>query len=117
MFNFTLRSVPGLVNQVLSQAGVESGAVDAFLFHQANLFMLNHLAKKLKIPKERFPTNIDRYGNTSSATIPLLVTSDLSAAVLKSRLHVAMAGFGVGYSWASAYLPLGPLQCAETVVL
>ncbi len=117
IFNFTLRSVPGMVSQVLQEAAADPGAVDAYLFHQANLFMLNHLAKKLKIPKERFPTNIDRFGNTSSASIPLLLTSDLAGSIAKRRANLVLAGFGVGYSWAAAYLPVGPLECVETVVV
>ena len=115
VFNFTLRAVPTLVNQALSDAGVGVSDVDAFLFHQANLFMLKHLAKKLKIPAERFPTNIERFGNTSSATIPLLISTNLAQAVSERTLRVAMAGFGVGYSWGSAILPIGPLACVETV--
>lgn len=117
IFNFALRSVPGIVAQVLQQAALDPAAVDAYLVHQANLFMLNHLARKLKIAKERFPINIDRYGNTSCASLPLLLTSELSAALLQRCLNVLMAGFGVGYSWSSALMPIGPLQCAETVVL
>jgi hypothetical protein len=60
---------------------------DAFLLHQANTFMINHIAKKAKLPKEKVPINMDRYGNTSSATIPLLMTTDLAdrTAVLLAR--------------------------------
>jgi 3-oxoacyl-[acyl-carrier-protein] synthase-3 len=117
IFNFTLKAVPGLVQQTLAAAGVEASAVDAFLLHQANVFMLRHLAKKMKLPADRVPLNIDRYGNTSSASIPLLITTDVAPLVSGRSARLAMAGFGVGYSWASALLDVGPLACAETVTL
>lgn len=115
VFNFTLRAVPGLVQQALAQAGIAAQDVQAYVLHQANLFMLNHLARKLKVPADRFPINIDRFGNTSCASIPLLFVSDMRDALLTRRVMVALAGFGVGYSWASAVLPVGPLECVELI--
>jgi len=88
---------------------------DYFLFHQANLFMLNHLVKKVKIPKERAPINIQEYGNTSSASIPLLMTSRLREQLLTSSLKLSLFGFGVGYSWGGAAVSVGPLNCVETI--
>jgi len=115
IFNFTLRSVPPLVARTLEQAGVGADGHDAFLFHQANLFMLKHLAKKSKLPPEKVPFNIDRYGNTSSASIPLLMTTDLAPALRSGAQRLAMFGFGVGYSWASASMSVGPLHICETI--
>lgn len=115
IFNFTLSSVPGLVAGCFDQAGTTAADYAAFLFHQANAFMIKHLVKKSKLPPERAPLNIDRYGNTSSASIPLLMTTDLAEALRAGPQRLAMFGFGVGYSWASASLDVGPLQCVETI--
>lgn len=115
IFNFTLRSVPPLVARTIEQAGAGIEDYDAFLFHQANLFMLKHLAKKSKLAPEKVPLNIDRYGNTSSASIPLLMTTDLADSLRSGRRKLAMFGFGVGYSWASASLDVGPLQICDTI--
>jgi 3-oxoacyl-[acyl-carrier-protein] synthase-3 len=116
IFNFTLKSIPPLVADLMDFSGNSIDSVDFFLFHQANHFMLKHLAKKSKIPLDRFPINIDRYGNTSSASIPLLMTSDLE--VLKSKRHsIALFGFGVGYSWGAANIAIGPLDVLEVVEL
>lgn len=115
IFNFTLRAVPPLVERTLELAGADADRHDAFLFHQANLFMLKHLAKKAKLPLDKVAMNIDRYGNTSSASIPLLMTTDLSDSLRQSARRVAMFGFGVGYSWASASLEVGPLHVCETI--
>lgn len=115
IFNFTLRSVPPLVARTVEHAGVALDDHDAFLFHQANLFMLKHLAKKAKLAPEKVPMNIDRYGNTSSASIPLLMTTDLAERLRAGPTRLAMFGFGVGYSWASASLNVGPLPICETI--
>ncbi|ANJ71602.1 ketoacyl-ACP synthase III [Ralstonia insidiosa] len=113
IFNFTLRSVPPLTADTLSFAGRAIDDVDGFLYHQANEFMLKHLARKSKISAEKFHTNIDQYGNTSCASIPLLMTTNLSEQLAASRMTLLMAGFGVGYSWGSALMDVGPLSCNE----
>jgi len=115
IFNFTLKSVPPLIGATLAAAGRPMEDYGAFLLHQANAFMIRHLAKKAKLPPEQVPINIDRYGNTSSATIPLLMTSELASQLSAGPVRLGMFGFGVGYSWASASLDVGPLACVETI--
>lgn len=115
IFNFTLRSVPPLVARTFEYADAPMESHDAFLFHQANLFMLKHLAKKAKLPLEKTPMNIGRYGNTSSASIPLLMTTDLAETLRTRATRIAIFGFGVGYSWASGSLSVGPLRVCETI--
>ncbi|AFT87522.1 ketoacyl-ACP synthase III [Paraburkholderia phenoliruptrix] len=115
IFNFTLNAVPKLVARTLEIAGRDKATYDAFLFHQANLFMLKHLSKKAGLPAERVPTNIGEYGNTSCASIPLLMTTELKNRLKEEALHLGMFGFGVGYSWASAALQVGPLAIVDTI--
>jgi 3-oxoacyl-[acyl-carrier-protein] synthase III len=117
IFNFTLRAVPALVSATIESSGMALGEHDGFLFHQANLFMLKHLAKKAKLPVEKTPINIDQYGNTSCASIPLLMTTCLQDRLQKESMQLAMFGFGVGYSWAGVSLSVGPLKCVETISL
>lgn len=117
IFTFTLKAVPPLINETIEAAGVQREDYDAFLLHQANTFMINHLAKKAKLPRDKVPINMDRYGNTSSATIPLLMTTDLADSLSAGAMRLGMFGFGVGYSWASASMSVGPLKCVETVTL
>ncbi len=116
IFTFTLKSVPPLINDTVEAAGRSKDDYDAFLLHQANTFMINHIAKKAKLPKDKVPINMDRYGNTSSATIPLLMTTDLADDLKSRTMTLGMFGFGVGYSWASASLKLGPLAVCETII-
>lgn len=115
IFNFTLRTVPPLVARTRELGELDQVEHDYYLFHQANLFMLNHLAKKAKLEAAKVPMNIEEFGNTSSASIPLLITSRLAERVRNESVKVALFGFGVGYSWASASLTIGPLKVAETI--
>jgi 3-oxoacyl-[acyl-carrier-protein] synthase-3 len=114
VFAFTLRAVPRLVQDTLKRAGRSAGEVDSFVLHQANQFMLRHLAKKIGAP-DRVPINIDRFGNTSSASIPLVLTSDLAERLVAEPTRLMLVGFGVGYSWGAALFEATPLGCAETV--
>lgn len=116
IFNFTLKSVPPLVAAIEALADNAEGH-DYYLFHQANMFMIKHLAKKAKVPPERAPINIDSFGNTSSASIPLLITSKLAEDLQAQGRQLALVGFGVGYSWAAASLSVGPLKVVETIEL
>lgn len=115
IFNFTLRSIPPLVARTAEYAQTTLDEHDFFLFHQANMFMLKHLAKKSKLPAEKTPMNIDQFGNTSCASIPLLMTTSIAEQLRERRCRLGLFGFGVGYSWASASLSVGPLRVAETI--
>jgi 3-oxoacyl-[acyl-carrier-protein] synthase III len=117
VFNFTLKAVPALISETFSKAGYGVDDYDAFLLHQANAFMIRHLAKKAKLPPDKVPMNIDRFGNTSSATIPLLMTDMLASELRTSPMRLAMFGFGVGLSWASASIEVGALGFIETIEL
>lgn len=115
VFSFTLRAVPKLVREMLDDAGLEPTDVDAYALHQANRFMLRHLAKKIGAGEERVPINIARFGNTSSASIPLLLTTDLAEPLASAPGRMMLVGFGVGLSWGAALIEPGPLAVAETI--
>lgn len=117
VFNFTLLAVPALVRKTLELAQKNTEDYDAFLFHQANLFMVERLAKKAKLPADKVSINIDEFGNTSSASIPLLMTTTLREQLKNNSLQLALFGFGVGYSWASASIKTNNLKVVETIML
>lgn len=109
VFNFTQRRVPALVREVTVSHGWSLDQIDALVLHQANAFILQMIAKKLGVPRERVPINIDRFGNTSVGTIPLVIADCLADAVRREGgLRVVLAGFGVGLSWGGAALTLTP---------
>lgn len=110
IFTFTLREVPGLFKSVLGAAGWSMETVDAVVMHQANQFMLQHLGRRLKIPAEKLPLVMADFGNTSSASIPLAISQSPICTPLREReMKLVLAGFGVGFSWAAAAIPCGPL--------
>jgi 3-oxoacyl-[acyl-carrier-protein] synthase-3 len=104
IFNFTLRTIPKCVNDLLERAHLPLEAVDLFVFHQANEYMLEHLRKRLKIPPEKFLVAMGHCGNTVSSTIPIALREAREDGLLKSGHLVILVGFGVGYSWAATLL-------------
>lgn len=113
VFTFTLRNVPPLVDDVL-----ENGEPDFLLFHQANEFMLDHLAKKMalssRFSSSQIPKNVNLFGNTSSASIPLLLCDELGVTAARNS-KLALFGYGAGWAWAGAYVDAHALQVAELV--
>lgn len=100
VFNFTMKVVPKDVKSVLEFSGKSLEEIDHLVFHQANKFMTDFFAKKLKCPPEKVPYSLDKYGNVSSPTIPLTISSELNGII--DNKTVLMSGFGGGLSWASA---------------
>lgn len=95
VFNFSLRVVPALVREIRAE-----GEPDVYLFHQANKMMLEHLARKCEIPPEKVLSNIERFGNCSCASIPLLIATELDRDLARRPARLGMLGFGAGWAWA-----------------
>lgn len=106
IFNFTIENIPGLVKETLEVNGITMDDIDHFVFHQANSFMLNYLRKKTKIPAEKFYIDMEKTGNTVSATIPIALKNMMDKGMLKEGDKVLMAGFGVGYSWGATIMEI-----------
>jgi 3-oxoacyl-[acyl-carrier-protein] synthase-3 len=106
IFNFSVEEVPSLINDLLTFSSKSIDDIDVFCLHQANKFMLDYLADKLGI-SSKTPSNIQKYGNTSSASIPLLITTMPDSCLKKMAL---LAGFGVGYSMAAALVDLSKTE-------
>jgi 3-oxoacyl-[acyl-carrier-protein] synthase-3 len=104
VFNFTLNAVPKSVNTLLDKAKLSLDAIDLFVFHQANRYMLEHLRKRIKIPAEKFQVSMAHCGNTVSSTIPIALKDALAEGRLKEGSVVMLVGFGVGYSWGATLL-------------
>ncbi|GLQ35972.1 3-oxoacyl-ACP synthase [Amylibacter marinus] len=117
VFNFTLKSIPKLIKDLAKLDNKEPTDFAYVLMHQANAFMLKHIAKKAKLNPDQVPINIQDFGNTSSATLPLLLCSDVREQIQGPNQPYALLGFGVGFSWAAVSMEIGNVQCAETVFL
>ena len=115
VFVFTLDRVVPLIREAIRDASWATGDVDVAVFHQANEFMLKHIARAVKLPWEKVPCSLGRFGNTSSASIPLTMTTALARDGAIPAAKVLLAGFGVGLSWCSATLAAGEI-CAPPLV-
>jgi 3-oxoacyl-[acyl-carrier-protein] synthase III len=109
VFTFVLREVPRLVQSVLTSAETTVADIDNFVFHQANRFMLGHLTKRLRLPPDRVAVGLTNYGNTSSASIPLAITTELRENLSQQSRRLLLAGFGAGFAWGATVLHGGPM--------
>ncbi|MDR2137323.1 MAG: ketoacyl-ACP synthase III [Synergistaceae bacterium] len=115
VFNFVVRNVPGCLASLLEENRVAPEEIDLLLLHQANLYMMKQVAKKLKIPLEKMPVSLDRYGNSSSATIPVTICSELRETVANKTHRVLASGFGAGLSISAVLMNLEPCVCPGVV--
>lgn len=104
VFQFALSRVPEVIREVLAEAGVAVEEIDAFILHQANSRIIDGVAKRLKAPKEKFPRNIEAYGNTCAASIPILLDEWNRSGRAKKGQRIVLSGFGAGLIWGAAYL-------------
>jgi len=116
IFNFVQVEVPPLIESLLATAGVTMDAVDYFLCHQPNRFMLQKLADKMKVPYAKMPSNVvEHFGNGGGATLPLAITYNLAEQLQRDQCRVCLAGFGGGLVWAAMLLRLGGLTFCEQI--
>jgi 3-oxoacyl-[acyl-carrier-protein] synthase III len=104
VFKFATRVLVSSAEAVLEQCGVSVDEIDVYVPHQANVRIIDHATKKLGIPSERVVINVDRYGNTSSGSIPLALADAQAEGRLRPGSLVLMTGMGAGLTWGSALL-------------
>lgn len=103
VFSFSITDVPKALNDYLEYTVTSASDYDAFIFHQANEFIIKQIMRKLKLKKESVPISLDRYGNTGGLSIPLTMC-DAYGESGQEVIKVLMAGFGIGLSWGVASL-------------
>jgi 3-oxoacyl-[acyl-carrier-protein] synthase-3 len=89
------------VAATMEKAGATMDDIDFFVFHQANLYMLESLRRKTKIPKEKFLISFESCGNTVSSTIPIVLQDKVEEGIIRPGHRLMLVGFGVGYSWGA----------------
>ena len=104
VFRFATRVLVSSAEAVLETCGVSVEDVDVYVPHQANVRIMDHAAQKLGIPRERMVVNVDRYGNTSSGSIPLALADAQRNGRLKKGDLVLMTGMGAGLTWGSGLM-------------
>ena len=104
VYKFTTTTVVQSIRRVLESAGLESADVSKFILHQANSRIIDAVAKRMKVPMEKFPMSIHDNANTSSSTVPILLDNLVRAGAMQSGERFILSGFGAGLTWASALL-------------
>lgn len=104
VFKFAVKKVPECIKQVLSESGTDIETIKYFVLHQANYRICEAVAKRLKQPFDKVPMNIDRYGNTSGATVPILLDQLNREGKLNQGDKLVLAGFGGGLTWGAILL-------------
>lgn len=99
IFKFATRVVEDTLNRMMQKENITADDLDYLFLHQANLRIIDYIRKRLKMPEEKVPVNIDRYGNMSSATIPIALHEYIVKGALKKGDLVAMVAFGAGLTW------------------
>ncbi len=117
VFSFGITVVPKTVKKLLEKQQVDIESVDYFLFHQANKMMNEKIRKKLKLPEEKVPYCMQDFGNTSSASIPLTLVTQIADAVRTRPLRLLGCGFGVGLSWATVLFDTDKIVVSKLVEL
>lgn len=102
VFKHAVTRMPEVLMETLDAASIKMDDVDLFLFHQANLRINEYVANALEIPREKLRNNIQRYGNCSAASIPMLLAEAASDGSLRRGQLISMTAFGSGFSWGSA---------------
>jgi 3-oxoacyl-[acyl-carrier-protein] synthase III len=108
IFNFTIKRVPPLIQETFKISGACINDIDYFIFHQSNQFIIRHLMKKLTLPDEKVPLILKEFGNTGGPSIPLTITQGQVKRSPDVPIRLMLLSYGVGLSWGSALIALGP---------
>lgn len=114
VFNFGIKEEPRDIKNLLKECQMSVDEIDLLIYHQANRFMTDFFSKKLKVPTDKTPYCLDRFGNTSSASIPLTMVSELKSGY-PERTKTVVSGFGAGLSWASALIDLSKCKISSLI--
>lgn len=117
VFSFATSTVPKSLNNLIAEFDIAPESIDYLLLHQANKFLCEKIRKRMKFPETKVPYNIDRFGNTSGASIPLLMVTELSEELKSKTLHLLASGFGVGLSLGSVRFTTRNIVCPNLMYL
>ena len=102
VYKFAVTAVPESLKKTIEAAGLAIEDIDYFALHQANIRILQAVAKRLKVSEDKFPISLDHCGNISAASVPILLDEMNRKGLLKPGMKIALSGFGGGLTWASA---------------
>ncbi len=104
VFRFAVKKIPECIRDILNKGNLSIEDIDYIVCHQANMRIIEYVAKTMKQPLEKFYMNVSEYGNTSAASIPIALSEMSQKGMLKSGMKILCVGFGAGLTWGSVYL-------------
>ena len=107
VYKFATRQVPACIHDALAKANLTVEDVDLFILHQANVRIIESVAKRLKADISKFPLNLDKIGNMSSATVPVLLDELNRSGKIKKGDRLVLSGFGAGLTYGASILVWG----------
>lgn len=114
VFNFVIREIPKDIKKIMEVANISVDNIDYFVFHQANNYINSYIAKKMKLDANKIPHTIEKFGNTSSVSVPLTIISELKGK-LKGENKLLLSAFGVGMTWATGIVPFVETKISDIV--
>lgn len=114
VFNFVIREIPRDIKKTIAEAGKTVEDIDYFCFHQANNFINAFIARKMKLDVNKIPQTIEKFGNTSSVSVPLTIVSELKGK-MEGQKTLMMSAFGVGMTWATGIVSFADTKISEIV--
>ncbi|MCK4224268.1 MAG: ketoacyl-ACP synthase III [candidate division Zixibacteria bacterium] len=104
VFKSAVRAMEGAAKHIIDEVGIPPEEIDLLIPHQANIRIIEALAKRLKVPMDKVYVNIDRYGNTSAASVPIALDEARKKGVIKEGSNTVLVAFGAGFTWGSAVI-------------
>ncbi len=117
VFAFVISNVPKASRTMFERFGIQQDDIDYYLIHHASKFIINKLLKKLSVSEGKAPLQLKDFGNSSNASIPLLMCTSIKEDALSKRLKLYISGFGVGLSLGVGVITIGALKCADIIEL
>ena len=106
IYKQAIDKMPAVLEESMKKAGVESGDINFVIFHQANIRIINFIAEKFGWSNEKNIINIQKYGNTSAATIPIALAEAVKNGRIKKGDVIAISAFGAGLTWGGAVIKI-----------
>ena len=117
VFAFGISVVPKTVKKLLEKHQVDINSIDYFLFHQANKMIVDRIVKKLKLPVDKVPYNLEEFGNLGGASIPSLMVTRLREQLMSKQTTLLMSSFGLGLTWGTMWMRTNPMCIANKIVI
>lgn len=116
VFSFGITIPPKSMKRLCEYYGINIGDVDKLVLHQANKFMINKIAKKLKVDYDKVPSCLKDYGNTTNSSIPLTIVTQCNEEYASKKIKTLACGFGTGLSWGSVYFETENIVCPDILI-